>query len=221
MVPTLMKHGGGLIADGFGLGVPSPKISANRVWVAMSASRSRPSARIAPKCRKGVFKHSRGKLEALAVNDDDALKGDVVFLEEGAEEIAERLAGGAGDGVGVFYNRVGAINRDLSVLMANVLAEERLNERSRKKRTRPTNMGTVNDPSGAAEAGATSGCAGATASGENGTEEKDEGEGGGLVVLDAFAASGVRALRYGLVIFPFNVIGLRGSSTSPHRTSFP
>ncbi|CAM9865018.1 unnamed protein product, partial [Laminaria digitata] len=47
----------------------------------------------------------------------------------GAEGIAQRLAeGGDGGAAGVFYNRVGAINRDLSILMANVLAEERSKE---------------------------------------------------------------------------------------------
>lgn len=118
-----------------------------------------------------------------------------VFL--GAEDVAERLAGGEGlncdDGVvhssgkaGVFYNRVGAINRDLSVLMANVLAEERIagryGKKKKRRRMRSTPATSATADNGAAKS------SGVTSAGD--VEEE------GLVVLDAFAASGVRALRY-------------------------
>lgn len=142
----------------------------------------------------------------------------------GAEGIIASLVGrdeegrsgkGAEDMIGVFYNRVGTINRDLSVLMANVLAEERLKERMvRKKRKRKRRAHT--SPLGAPaapdvlESSGDGGCNAVVSpehiaekpqhqsSGEEQMEEEDEGDEEdeeGLVILDAFAASGVRALR--------------------------
>lgn len=148
-----------------------------------------------------------------------------VFAEGGAEKIAELLAGeSAGEGA-VFYNRVGAINRDLSVLMANVLAEERLKEslagRKRKKWKEP--LPSQPSPDDAIKQcdsarrrsrwGVRAFLSGALARSSRGRwggsdatvlaegrptrdtrpHETDTDE--GLVVLDAFAASGVRALR--------------------------
>lgn len=154
------------------------------------------------------------------------------FAAGGAERVAELLAGeSAGEGA-VFYNRVGAINRDLSVLMANVLAEERVRERlagkKRKKRQIPSTSrpppadGTLRSRAsladdktqrGAARSskgwgvrafvkGAlgrlSRGCWGGdverVSNNEDQQEEPREDE-DGLLVLDAFAASGVRALR--------------------------
>lgn len=109
----------------------------------------------------------------------------------GAEDVAERLAGGerlksttGNSSAGVFYNRVGAISRDLSVLMANVLAEERMAASGRTRKTKNAVEATT-----AASLGEDS--SGARTNAGDGTERN------GLVVLDAFAASGVRALRYG------------------------
>lgn len=151
--------------------------------------------------------------------------GEQAFATGGAEKIAELLAGeSAGEGA-VFYNRVGAINRDLSVLMANVLAEERLQESLTGKRHKKRKAPLPSQPSpgdstvqGEA-AGRRSrwqvrsffsgvlwrssrgrwGGSDATVLGQErptdkGPPEPDVDE-GGLVVLDAFAASGVRALR--------------------------
>ena len=154
--------------------------------------------------------------------------GEQVFVTGGAEKVAELLAGeSAGDGA-VFYNRVGAINRDLSVLMANVLAEERLRERlSGRRKSKKRRLAPPSSPVGGVqrqEAGprskrwgltglfsgalrrlsrrrvdGTDGAAGMI--GEYpcegrkvGAEEEQDNE-DELVVLDAFAASGVRALR--------------------------
>lgn len=146
--------------------------------------------------------------------------GEQVFAVGGAEKIAELLAGdSAGEGA-VFYNRVGAINRDLSVLMANVLAEERLKEGlAAKKRIKRKALPPQQPPpdDGFVQGGGTrrrnrwgvkaflSGALGRSSSGPwvgssatvlagKRQQEPDEDE-GGLVVLDAFAASGVRALR--------------------------
>ncbi|CAM9448333.1 unnamed protein product [Ectocarpus sp. 6 AP-2014] len=155
------------------------------------------------------------------------------FATGGAERVAELLAGeSAGEGA-VFYNRVGAINRDLSVLMANVLAEERVRERlAGKKRKRrqipPTSRpspadGTLRSRSSLAHGMAHSGEArsskvwgvrafvkgalgrlsrgcwgGGVARVSNNEDQQDEPreDEDGLLILDAFAASGVRALRY-------------------------
>ena len=154
-----------------------------------------------------------------------ASSGEQVFAEGGAEKIAELLAGeSTGEGA-VFYNRVGAINRDLSVLMATVLAEERLKEslagKKRKKRKAPLpSQPSPDDGIGQDEAtrrksrwGVRSFFRGALGRSSRGrcssdsakvsTEEhaidtrtpEPDGDEDGLVILDAFAASGVRALR--------------------------
>lgn len=156
--------------------------------------------------------------------------GERAFATGGAERVAELLAGeSAGEGA-VFFNRVGAINRDLSVLMANVLAEERLRERlaggrrrSKKRRRAPPlpPQSSLADDVERQGAGQSSGRWGVTAlfsgalrrfsrrrldgkGGATGLHPSDgRGVGAGeeqenedeLVVLDAFAASGVRALR--------------------------
>ena len=112
---------------------------------------------------------------------------------EGAEEIVERLVREKSEDTAVFYNRVGALSRDLSVLMASVFAEERLKERHRADMTinnglsgpdgetrRPNNGKKPADPLHAVKKG-------------RGNELHEEQQ--GLMVLDAFAASGVRALR--------------------------
>lgn len=108
----------------------------------------------------------------------------------GAEDIVERLAGGkrlnssTGDSnAGVFYNRVGAIGRDLSVLMANILAEERMAASGRTRKNKNAEGATIADSLGEDGSGALIGAG-------------DGAESNGLAVLDAFAASGVRALRY-------------------------
>lgn len=155
-----------------------------------------------------------------------ASSGEQVFAEGGAEKIAELLAGeSAGEGA-VFYNRVGAINRDLSVLMATVQAEERLKEslagKKRKRRKAPLpSQPSLDD--GIAQGEATTrrrsrwgvrsffrGALGRSSKGRRGggnakvsTEEhprdtrtpKADEDDDGLAILDAFAASGVRALR--------------------------
>ncbi|CAM9098118.1 unnamed protein product [Ectocarpus fasciculatus] len=162
-------------------------------------------------------------------------RSEDAFASGGAERVAELLAGeSAGEGA-VFYNRVGAINRDLSVLMANVLAEERVRERlagkKRKKRPIPPTSrpsladGTLRSSrasraddvtqSGAAKSSkgwgvrvfakvallgrlsrrCWGGGVGRDSNNEDQQEEPREDE-DGLLVLDAFAASGVRALRY-------------------------
>lgn len=103
----------------------------------------------------------------------------------GAEEIVERLVHDKDCGAGVFYNRVGSIGRDLGVLMANVLAQERSKERHRGGRKK--GLLFTGDEATARTSDMTP-TAIYTAS-----EEREKQE--GLVVLDAFAASGVRALR--------------------------
>lgn len=103
----------------------------------------------------------------------------------GAEEIVERLVNDKDCGAGVFYNRVGSIGRDLGVLMANVLAQERLNERHRGVRKK--RLWFVDDEATARSSDTTHTTV------YNAAEECEKQE--GLVVLDAFAASGVRALR--------------------------
>lgn len=170
-----------------------------------------------------------------AVTDD--MSSEQAFAVGGAEKVAELLA--AENPGEVFYNRVGAINRDLSVLMANVLAEERLREKlaagNKRKRKRATPLPPPHSPPaeevvqgnragknrrrGAAAVrvllnralercsrgrwGGVEGTDGGGASPvlakghssdarQKGQEEEEEG---GLVILDAFAASGVRALR--------------------------
>lgn len=127
----------------------------------------------------------------------------------GAEGVAQRLAeGGDGGAAGVFYNRVGAINRDLSILMANVLAEERSREGSKRKKRKARRLLSAPcsspvdhpvDETGAEGEGDTR-ADGVVGSREQSPEELrlegtkgDEDE--GMAVLDAFAASGVRALR--------------------------
>ncbi len=151
--------------------------------------------------------------------------GEKAFATGGAERVAELLAGErAGEGA-VFFNRVAAINRDLSVLMANVLAEERLRERlaggrrkSKKRRLAPSPAGDDVERQGAGRSsgrwgvktlfsGALKRFSRRPLDGEGGVtglrpsqarrvgtgeERENEDE---LVVLDAFAASGVRALR--------------------------
>lgn len=154
--------------------------------------------------------------------------GEQVFAAGGAEKIAELLAAANMGEDAVFYNRVGAINRDLSVLMANVLAEERLKEslglagKKRKKRKVP--LPSQPSPDNGIMQGEDSrrkirsgvksffswalrrisrrrlDGSDATVLAEEGPrgtrpQELDEDE-VGLVVLDAFAASGVRALRW-------------------------
>lgn len=160
-------------------------------------------------------------------------RSEDAFVTGGAERVAELLAGeGAGEGA-VFYNRVGAINRDLSVLMANVLAEERVRERLAGKRSKKRPIPPTSRPSpadGTLRSSRASLAGGVTQSGaaksrkgwgvrafakvalgrlsrrcwgggvervsnnEDQQEEPREDE-DGLHVLDAFAASGVRALR--------------------------
>lgn len=106
------------------------------------------------------------------------------FTSWSAENVVENLVTaenalpGAG---GVFYNRNARVNRDLSVLMANILAEER------QKEVEETMMKTSSDVDGQQ----TSSVGDADASGSAGKS----GEYQGLTVLDAFSASGVRALR--------------------------
>ena len=127
----------------------------------------------------------------------------------GAEEVARRLAeSDGGEGAGVFYNRVGAINRDLSILMANVLAEERLKEDSKRKEQKarrlilsnvnltspvdhPNETNIIGDVR-ADNAVGLNDVVGLTAQFAEGVEDDEYG---GMAVLDAFAASGVRALR--------------------------
>lgn len=134
----------------------------------------------------------------------------------GAEGIAQRLAEG-GDGgaaAGVFYNRVGAINRDLSILMANVLAEERLREGSKRKQRKARRLLAVSSSSPVGhpadetrvEGGGDTRADDAAGLREKSAEESrskgvEEDEDEGMAVLDAFAASGVRALRCVLVLF--------------------
>ena len=125
----------------------------------------------------------------------------------GAEGVAQRLAGG-GDGgaAGVFYNRVGAINRDLSILMANVLAEERLKEGSKRRRRKARRLlssvssSSVDDPleTRVEGEGDTRADDAEMVVREQSAEELkgvEEEADEGMAVLDAFAASGVRALR--------------------------
>lgn len=156
-----------------------------------------------------------------------ASSGEQVFAEGGAEKLAELLAGeSAGEGA-VFYNRVGTINRDLSVLMATVLREERLKEslagkRRKKRKSQLPSQPLPDDAVAQGEAarkrrrwgmgsflggalgrflrGRWGGDSVKVSAGEEEhprdmrPQEPDEDE-NGLVVLDAFAASGVRALR--------------------------
>lgn len=166
----------------------------------------------------------------------DGMSSEQAFAAGGAEKVAELLAvENPGE---VFYNRVGAINRDLSVLMANVLAEERLREQlaagNKRKRRRVTPLPSppsppaeevVQDREGKnRQRGTTAvksllnrafercsrGRWGGVDGGDDGgdspglakgppSDERQEGQEGeeesGLIILDAFAASGVRALR--------------------------
>lgn len=123
----------------------------------------------------------------------------------GAEDVAEQLAGGEGlaraeegaditSNAGVFYNRVGAINRDLSVLMVNVLAEERIAERDSKERERTEHFRASTSMPKGSGGGACVALQNKTV-GASGTGAANYVNQEGLVVLDAFAASGVRALR--------------------------
>lgn len=171
------------------------------------------------------------------------------FATGGAERVAELLAGeSAGEGA-VFYNRVGAINRDLSVLMANVLAEERVREqlagKKRKKRQIPPTSrpspadGTLRSRASLADdvtqGGAarsskgwgvrafvkgalgrlSRGCWGGgverVSNNEDQQEEPREDE-DGILILDAFAASGVRALRCAVCKYAYPRVFFVGKS---------
>lgn len=185
------------VADGFGF-VVSTKHSAGTTITAVP--RFQASSSIRPRHRIDASRLLATRAEMPKIHE--------YVLAAGAEDFAECLArdescsADARGGIGVFYNRVGAINRDISVLVANVFAEERLKEqRARKSRKRrPPSAGP--DP---IKAGAETGSygndaaggmgVGATGTKEEGGEEKEEEEEEGLVVLDAFSASGVRALR--------------------------
>lgn len=110
------------------------------------------------------------------------------FTSWSAENIVENLVNaenalpGAG---GVFYNRHARVNRDLSVLMANILAEERQRE------AKNIMLKTSSDVDGQQ----TSFVADADLTRRHGKDAGKSGEYQGLTVLDAFSASGVRALR--------------------------
>lgn len=175
------------------LGVIPPKHSVGGT----TAGFSRASAHI-DRARPITTVRSSFKPEAKgSSNEERAFAG-------GAEDVAAWLAGGEGSTGGVFYNRVGAINRDLSVLLANVLAEERLHERSSRKsrrRRRPTPpFSPPTDDLSRTGAVRNSGTRGTNDALDSWEEENEEDE-GGLVVLDAFAASGVRALRYACCVY--------------------
>lgn len=149
----------------------------------------------------------RVQTNSLTVLTEDGIQEQQIF-SGGAEKIAEHLAKGDDGGAGAFYNRVGVINRDLSVLMATVLSEERLKERDAKKNAR---LRKISSPVPLLSDSAENETTGSNDddrcntkdSGEHPAEdqrqqlmEEEEEEGKeGLVVLDAFAASGVRALR--------------------------
>ena len=158
-------------------------------------------ARARAGCRPTGEATRRVKREASATSSNESYGG--------AEGVAQRLAeGGDGGAAGVFYNRVGAINRDLSILMANVLSEERAREGSKRKKRKARRLLSASssspvdhltDETGAEGEGDTH-ADDTVGSGEQSLEElrlkgthEDEDE--GLTVLDAFAASGVRALR--------------------------
>lgn len=121
----------------------------------------------------------------LPVADKDSF---IEYPAVSAEDIAGRLAGaenqtnGAG---GVFYNRLAAIGRDLSVLMASILVEERMRKLRLEKFKPDLNEGRHHS-AGTARMDPSVDWR------ELAAETRDEH---GLVILDAFAASGVRALR--------------------------
>ncbi|CAB1121059.1 unnamed protein product [Ectocarpus sp. CCAP 1310/34] len=176
-----------------------------------------------------VARRARGRTACWAVATVGC--SEEAFATGGAERVAELLAGESADEGAVFYNRVGAINRDLSVLMANVLAEERVRERlagkKRKKRqipptSRPSSAdGTLRSRAslvddvtqgGTASKGwgvwlfakgalgrLSRGCWGGGVERVSNNEDQQEApreDEDGILILDAFAASGVRALRY-------------------------
>lgn len=181
------------VADGFGL-VVSTKHSAGTTITAVP--RFQASSSIRPR-------HTIDASRLLATRAEMPKIHECV-LAAGAEDFAECLArdescsADARGGIGVFYNRVGAINRDISVLVANVFAEERLKEqRARKNRKRRPSSAGLDPIKAGAETGYGNDAAGGMDVGA--TETKEEGGGEeeeeGLVVLDAFSASGVRALR--------------------------
>ncbi|CAN0103596.1 unnamed protein product, partial [Ectocarpus sp. 12 AP-2014] len=217
---ALLKHGRwtNSFADNAAKIVPAIEI--------LSKCSSQPS-----KSTAAVARRARGRTGCWAAatvgGSEDA------FATGGAERVAELLAGeSAGEGA-VFYNRVGAINRDLSVLMANVLAEERVRERLAGKKRKKRQIPPTSRPSpadstlrsrasladyvtqGGAARSSTSWGVRAFVKGalrrlsrgywgggvervSNNADQQEEPreDEDGILILDAFAASGVRALRY-------------------------
>lgn len=195
MAVALIKHG--QVSDAFGALLPT-----------CPAKRTIQRFLRTP-ARVGSTRHSRPTTSTLLHVNREAAEVDdnkEHVFPGGAEEIAERVTRGCDDGAGVFYNRVAAVSRDIGVLMANVLAEERSKEREAKKRRgqirTPLFSSPVGDPAqpGAART-SNGGDVSTTELRAHAAEEKEhrkykeEEEEEGLVVLDAFAASGVRALR--------------------------
>ncbi|CAM9211889.1 unnamed protein product [Hapterophycus canaliculatus] len=184
---------------------------------------------------KATVSRNNDPAREVATSAADDTGSEQIFAAGGAEQIAELLAGENSSAGGVFYNRVGAINRDLSILMANVLAEERRKEtlvggKRKKRRTQTLESGSTSMDEikqtdvarsggrwgvgtlfkgvlrrlsqgrlrGYARGRADRGDATVFGGGDRSEEQREgrEEDGEGLVVLDAFAASGVRALRY-------------------------
>lgn len=182
VVPVVVVHS--LLAHGHSLGTTlsrggSIKVSATprrRITVAGIQSASR-----------AVKKKSEAVCHCSDSRSSSIDRGEPVTQKcvAGAEEIVERLVNDKDSRAGVFYNRVGSIGRDLGVLMANVLVQERLKERHRGARKK--RLWFVDDEASARTSDTTSTAV------YNAAEECEKQE--GLVVLDAFAASGVRALR--------------------------
>lgn len=210
-----------------------------------TSGRSRYSS---PPTRATTRRRRCAACQAAPSDVTDGMSREQIFAAGGAEKIAELLA--AENPSGIFYNRVGAINRDLSVLMANVLAEERLQEKlaagkKRKGRQAPPIPSRSSPAEGIAHSkaaknrrrrgvrallnwalercsrrgwGGVEGDDGGAAaalftrghSSDALQEEQEEEEESGLVILDAFAASGVRALRWLLRSLPlFAVVHLK------------
>lgn len=178
------------MTDGFGF-VVSPKFSADTTAAAVPRIQAR--FRVRPRDITDASR-LRATREAMPKKHERFLAGGAEDLAEWLSRDESSIADASGD-IGVFYNRVGAINRDVSVLIANVFAEERLKERRARKdrKRRPPSTGT-DFPKGGAETGHGIGIDGMGV-GVIGTEEEGDEEEEGLDVLDAFSASGVRAMR--------------------------
>lgn len=143
------------------------------------------SPRIVPK-GIGSILHRQGKyFEFRAGAGNGSSVSDSCFA---AEEVAEKLVGSSTQDAAtkVFYNKAGVVSRDLSVLMANLLVEERRKEVEQKMRRCSSSSGGQEYAAGG----------NAPETGDSNDSTRATGDEYELAVLDAFAGSGVRALRY-------------------------